>query len=102
MLLAVSICSPGSDEGEKREKQEQMAVTEGAKALFSEGLLSHLTTAVSLATTVYLVPLSRNPVLLFSTEQKHPGERHELKSILFSGLIAPIGFSLTGRSCPFQ
>lgn len=57
MLLAVSICSPGSDEEEKREKQEQMAVTEGAKELFSEGLLSHLTTAVSLATTIYLVPL---------------------------------------------
>lgn len=77
MWLAGSFSSAGSEEGGgKEEKQKQMAVIKRAKALFSEGILSHMTTTLSLATIILsCASVSRDSALPFSPRHKHPGER---------------------------
>lgn len=76
MWLAGGVSSAGSDEAARKEKkQKQMAVTKGAKALFSEGLLSHMTTTLSLATIIYHALLYPEIQLSLSPRNKYPGER---------------------------
>ena len=73
----------------KEEKWKQTAITKGAKALFSEGSLSHTTTALSLATTVIMCFCIQGPSFVLSPRHKHPGERDQLSSLLFSCPTAP-------------
>ena len=71
--------------GEEK-KQKQMAINKRAKALFSEGLLSHMTTTLSLATIIY-------PVLLYPEIQlclSDPGINTQEKEISLTSFFSVI------------